>query len=115
MKRANLKNEFHGEPDMAEEGSAVSGMGPDEVTVEIKGGTLTLRVPSEVPDNHVLDKDYLEQHVQCVLELEDGSELTIILSEDRDGVDVRRETRAEIERQKKTDSRLEAEKSPRAK
>ncbi len=114
MKRANLKQEFHGEPDMAEEGAAVSGLGPDEVTIDIKGGTLTLRVPSDVPDNRVLDKEYLEQHLQLVVELEDGSELTVILSEDRDGVDVRRETRAQIEQARKTTSRLEAEKSPRA-
>ncbi len=113
MKRANLKQEFHGEPDMAEEGAAVSGIGPDEVTIDIKGGTLTLRTPAEVPDNHVLDKEYLEQHLQLVVELEDGSELTVILSEDRDGVDVRRETRDQIEQQKKTTSRLKAEKSPR--
>ena len=66
MKRANLKQEFHGEPDMAEEGAAVSGLGPDEVTIDIKGGTLTLRAPSDAPDDRVLDKDYLEQHLQLV-------------------------------------------------
>ncbi len=114
MKRANLKQEFHGEPDMAEEGSAVSGIGPDEVTIDIKRGTLTLRAPSDVPDNHVLDKEYLEQHLQLVVELEDGSELTIILSEDRDGVDVRHETRDQVEKERKSTSRLKAEKSPRA-
>ncbi len=114
MKRANLKQEFHGEPDMAQEGAAVSGIGPDEVTLDIKRGTLTLRVPSDVPDNQVVDKKYFEQHVQCVFELEDGSEVTIILNEDRDGVDVRVETRQQIEHEHKTVSRLEAEKSPRA-
>ncbi len=114
MKRANLKQEFHGEPDMAEEGSAVSGLGPDEVTIDIKGGTLTLRVLSDVPDNRVLDKEYLEQYLQLVVELEDGSELTVILNEERDGVDVRRETRDQLEQQNKSTSRLEAEKSPRA-
>ncbi len=112
MKRANLKQEFHGEPDMAEEGASVSGIGPDEITIDIKGGTLTLRTPSDVPDNHVLDKEYLEQHMQLVLVLEDGSELTVILTEDRDGVDVRRETRDQIKA--KSASRLEAQKSSRA-
>lgn len=91
MKRTNLKQEFHGEPDMAEEGSAVSGLGPDEVTFEIRGGTLTVRAPSEVADDRVLDNEYLEQYMQLVVVLEDGSELTVILNEDRDGVDVRRE------------------------
>ncbi len=111
MKRTTLKDEFHGEPDMAEEGAAVEEQGPDEVTIEIKRGTLTLRAPTGVPDDQVLNKEYLEQFLQCVLELEDGSELTIILNEDRDGVDVRRETRAQVEN--KEASRLEAEKSPR--
>ncbi len=114
MKRANLKQEFHGEPDMAAEGIAVSGQGPDEVTIGITRGTLTLRVPPEVPDNRVLSKEYLDQFLQCVFELEDGSELTIILNEDRDGVDVRRATRAELDRANKDTSRLDAEKSPRA-
>jgi hypothetical protein len=91
MKRANLKQEFHGEPDMAEEGAAVSGRGPDEVTLDIKAGTLTLRVPADVADDQVVDPKYLDQYLQCVFQLEDGSEIAIILNEDRDGVDVRLE------------------------
>jgi hypothetical protein len=114
MKRATLKEEFHGEPDMAQEGLDVAEQGPDEVTVEITRGTLTLRVPLNVPDDQVLNKEYLGQFLQFVLELEDGSELTVIMNEDRDGVDVRRETRAQIAHERKTESRLEAEKSPRA-
>ncbi len=114
MRRANLKQEFHGEPDMAEEGTAVSGQGPDEVTLDINRGTLTLRVPAHVPDNQVVNKEYFDQFVQCVFELEDGSEITIILNEDRDGVDVRVQTVTEIERERKSTSRLAAEKSPRA-
>lgn len=98
MRRTNLKQEFHGEPDMAEEGSEVSGLGPDEVSFEIRGGTLTVRAPSEIADNRVLDNEYLEQYMQLVVELEDGSELTVILNEDRDGVDVRRETPDQIKR-----------------
>ncbi len=114
MKRANLKQEFHGEPDMAEEGTDVSGEGPDEVTIDIARGTLTLRVPSSISDDHVLDAQYLEQFLQLVLELEDGSELTLILDEERDGVDIRRETSDQIRRESKSESQLEAEKSPRA-
>ncbi|MGE5139154.1 MAG: hypothetical protein ACM3JD_06830 [Rudaea sp.] len=113
MKRANLKQEFHGEPDMAEEGTEVSGLGPDEVTVDIKRGNITLRVPSTVPDDQVVDAKYFEQYVQCVFELEDGSQITIILNEDRDGVDVRVESPQQLARERETASRLEAEKSPR--
>lgn len=113
MKRANLKQEFHGEPDMAEEGSAVSGLGPDEVTVDIKGGTLTLRTPSDTPDNRVMDDEYLEQYLQLVVELEDGSELTVTLDEDRDGVDVRRESREQVQQRNKSASRPAADQSPR--
>ncbi len=114
MKRVNLKQAFHGEPDMEQEGTGVSGIGPDEVTVEIRGGTLTLRVPSAVGDDQVIDRKYLDQHVEAVLELEDGSELSIILSEDRDGVDVRLEKPEQMGREQKNASRLAAEKSPRA-
>lgn len=89
MKRVNLKQEFHGESDMAEEGIAVAGEGPDEVQIEIKRGSLTMRVPSAVPDDQVVSKEFLDRYLECVLELEDGSELSIILNEDRDGVDVR--------------------------
>ncbi len=112
MKRATLKNEFHGEPDPAEEGAAVASQGPDDVTIDITRGTLTLRVPPQVPDSHVLDNQYLDQFLQLVVDLEDGSQLTIILNEDHDGVDVRRETRQAVEQ--KSASRLEAEKSPGA-
>lgn len=89
MKRVNLKQEFHGEPDMAEEGIAVAGLGPDEVQIGITEGSLTLRVPSTIPDDEVISKEYLDRYLECVLKLEDGNELTIILNEDRDGVDVR--------------------------
>lgn len=95
MKRVNLKQEFHGESDMAEEGIAVTGEGPDEVQIAVKSGTCTLRVPSTVPDDEVISKDLLDRYLECVLELEDGSELTIILNEDRDGVDVRLQPHAE--------------------
>src|SRR5438093_1434730 len=108
MKRVNLKQEFHGEPDMEVEGIRVAGEGPDEVTIEITRGTLTLRVPSDTHDDQVLDKKFLDHYLQCVLELENGGELTIILSEDNDGVDVRWLTKAEIAREETTRSRLNA-------
>ena len=111
MKRVNLKQEFHGEPDMANEGIEASGVGPDEVNVEIRRGTLILRVPSDVPDDQVLDKRFLDQHLECVVELEDGSELSIILSEDRDGVDVRLVPK-DVAGEQKSASRLHAERSP---
>jgi hypothetical protein len=74
---------------MAQEGLAVSGEGPDEVTITIKRGLLKLRVPSTVPDNRVISKEYMDQFMQVVLELEDGSELTIVLDSATDLADTR--------------------------
>jgi hypothetical protein len=74
---------------MAQEGLAVSGEGPDEVTITIKRGVLKLRVPGTVPDNRVISKEYMDQFMQAVLELEDGSELTIVLDSATDLADTR--------------------------
>ncbi len=114
MERVNLKQAFHGEPDHADQGLGVEATGYDEVTVGVRRGTFTLRVPSNVPDSRVISREFLDQFMQLVVQLEDGSELTIILGEDRDGVDVRLITPREMANELKTESRLEAERSPRA-
>ncbi len=82
MERVSLRQEFHGEPDMEQEGTAAYGKGPDEVTVEVTRGKLKFRVKPEVPDDQVISRDNLEGFLQLVLELEDGSELTVIVNED---------------------------------
>ena len=89
MERVGLRQAFHGEPDMAEEGLAVAGQGPDQVTIQIKSGKMSLRVPNFVPDDRVISKEFMDDFMQLVLELEDGSELTVILDSSSDMVDTR--------------------------
>ncbi|HZQ09055.1 MAG TPA: hypothetical protein VFD70_20930 [Anaerolineae bacterium] len=84
MERVSLRQEFHGEPDMQQEGTAAYGKGPDEVTVEVKSGKLKFRVKPEVPDNAVISRDNLEGFLQLILELEDGSELTVNITQGED-------------------------------
>jgi hypothetical protein len=89
MERVSLRQAFHGEPDMEQEGLATDERGPDQVLVKVKGGTLELRVPSTMPDDAVLCKENMDDFLQLVLELEDGSELTVILEAATDLVDTR--------------------------
>lgn len=89
MERVALRNAFHGEPDTAQEGAQVEGTGPDQVTIVIRSGRLILRVPNSVPDDQVLSKEYMDEFMQLVLELEDGSELDITLDAESDMADTR--------------------------
>lgn len=89
MERVSLRTAFHGEPDNLEEGAKGADKGPDQVTVDIKGGKLILRVPNTTPDNAVISKDFMDEFMQLILELEDGSELNVTLDESADLVDTR--------------------------
>lgn len=89
MERVNLRSAFHGEPDNLEEGMRSEAKGPDQVTVQIRGGSLILRVPAEVPDNQVISKEYMDEFMQLVLELEDGSQLNVTLDASTDLADTR--------------------------
>lgn len=87
MERAALRNAFHGEPDTEQEGAEVEQKGPDQVTVAIRGGKLILRVPNDLPDDQVLTQDNFDNFMQLVVELEDGSELTVTLDPSADIAD----------------------------
>lgn len=89
MERVSLRSAFHGETDSLEDGAAAQDRGPDQVTIEIKRGKLILRVPDATPDNRVISKDFMDQFMQLILELEDGSELNVTLDESADLVDTR--------------------------
>ena len=88
MERVSLREAFHGEPDKTQEGTAVEGKGPDQVTVNVKGGRLILRVPNDVQDNDVIAKEFMDQFLQLILELEDGSELTVLVDDSDNLADV---------------------------
>lgn len=87
MERVSLRTAFHGEPDNAQEGAQNQDRGPDQVTVQIKSGQLVLRVPNDTPDNQVITKDHMDQFMQLVLELEDGSQLNVTLDASTDMAD----------------------------
>jgi len=84
MERVSLQSAFHGEPDNLEDGTRTEDKGPDQVTIQIKSGKFLLRVPNTVPDDKVISKDYMDQFMQLVLELEDGSELNVTLDSSED-------------------------------
>lgn len=84
MERVSLRSAFHGEPDSAVDGAQTEERGPDQVTLGIKRGKLIMRVPNDVPDDHVITKEYMDQFMQLVLELEDGSELNVTLDSETD-------------------------------
>ena len=89
MERVSLRTAFHGEPDNLEEGTRAEDRGPDQVTLQIRGGALILRVPQDVPDDQVISKEYMDQFMQLALELEDGSQLNITLDAGTDMADTR--------------------------
>lgn len=88
MERVSLRDAFHGEPDNEQDGAEAMGRGPDQVTVMVKSGKLILRVAKETPDDQVITRDNMDDFMQLVLELEDGSELTLEVDESQDLIDV---------------------------
>lgn len=89
MERVSLRQAFHGEPDMEQEGLATGERGPDQVLIQVKGGKLELRVPNTMPDDAVLCKENMDDFMQLTLELEDGSELVVVLEAATGLVDTR--------------------------
>jgi hypothetical protein len=89
MERVSLRSAFHGEPDNLEDGSKAEDKGPDQVTIQIRGGKLVLRVPNTAPDDRVISKEYMDEFMELTLELEDGSELTVTLDSSDNMADTR--------------------------
>lgn len=89
MDRVSLRSAFHGEPDNDQEGAEAADRGPDQVTVQIKSGTLELRVPNTMPDDRVISKENVDEFMQLTLELEDGSQLVVLLDSSSDMADTR--------------------------
>lgn len=89
MERVSLRQAFHGEPDMEQEGLATGERGPDQVLIKVNSGQLELRVPSTMPDDAVLCKENMDEFMQLILELEDGSELVVVIDTATDLVDTR--------------------------
>lgn len=89
MKRVGLMQAFHGEPDSMMEGLLVEGEGKDQVTLDVKGGTLTFIAPADVPDSALLDTQWLSPFLLCELVLEQGARLRLWVVEGAFGVEYR--------------------------
>jgi len=89
MKRIGLVQEFHGESDSCEEEWALDANGHDEVVLDVVGGTLSFVVPSNVPDDQIMEKNLADRYICCNLTLENGAQLCVWINEGASGVDVR--------------------------
>ncbi len=89
MKRIELKQEFHGEPDPCEEEWAVlEKEGKDEVVLDVVGGCVSLLAPSDVPDDQLMEHNLSDRYICCTLKLENGGELNIWINQDDNDFDV---------------------------
>lgn len=91
MKRVGLMQAFHGEPDAMMEGLLVEGEGKDQITLDVKGGTLTFIAPANVPDSELLDTRWLQPFLLCELVLEQDTRLRLWVVEGAFGVEYRME------------------------
>jgi hypothetical protein len=62
----------------------------DTVTCEIRGGTLSFAVPPYLPDDQVLQGDWMGENAYCVLELDCGSKVTVWIRAAQCGIDVQK-------------------------
>ncbi len=89
MKRIELKQQFHGEPDPCEEEwNALDTSGKDEVVFDIVGGSVSLLAPSDVPDDQLMEHNLSDRYICCVIKLENGGELNIWIDQDANDMDV---------------------------
>lgn len=79
-----------GEPDIGLESLDEGGRGPDEVTFDVAGGSVTLLVPPDTPDEAVFDQDC--PFIYCQLYLEDKVILEAWIPEDAPCLIVREQT-----------------------
>ncbi len=90
MKRIELKQEFHGEPDPCEEEwAALDANGKDEVVFDVVGGSISFMAPSDVPDDKLWENNLSDRYICCTLKLEGGAELCLWVNQDANDVDVR--------------------------
>lgn len=60
----------------------------EKVTFDILGGTISFVVPPDLPDDQLLQENWIERDAFTVLKLENGAELRLWMNEDTCGVDV---------------------------
>ncbi len=73
MKRYNLIQARGGDFSFGAEGLAMEGEGKDVILLNIKSGTVSIILPTEVPDTRVSQDEWFSKHACLELELEDGT------------------------------------------
>lgn len=83
MQRHNMVQQFVGEPDPMSEGTSAEDVGYDEVKIAIKGGHLSVVVPSGTPDDQIWNDPRV-----CLIdvETEDGEVFHFEVTHSGDGV-----------------------------
>ncbi len=90
MRRIELKQEFHGEPDPCEEEwNALDLDGKDEVVFDVIGGSVSFIAPSNVPDDKLFENNLSDRYLCCSLKLEGGAELCLWINQDANDIDLR--------------------------
>jgi hypothetical protein len=76
MKRYNLIQARGGDFTFGSEGLAMEGEGKDVILLNIKQGTVSIILPTEVPDARGSQDEWFSQHACLEFELEDGTHIT---------------------------------------
>jgi hypothetical protein len=73
MLRYNLIQARGGDFSLGAEGAAMEGEGKDVIQLKIKRGTVSIILPTDVPDARVNQDEWFSRHACLELELEDGT------------------------------------------
>ncbi|MBI4787476.1 MAG: hypothetical protein HY782_10565 [Chloroflexi bacterium] len=76
MKRYNLIQARGGDFTFGAEGLAMEGEGNDVILLNVKRGSVSIILPTEVPDAKASDTSWFNRHTCLELELEDGTCIT---------------------------------------
>ncbi len=76
MKRYSLIQARGGDFTPCMEGAEVEGEGNDAVELAVKGGTVTVIVPADLPDGEVCEECWFNEHTCIDIELENGIRIT---------------------------------------
>ena len=76
MKRYNLIQARGGDFSFGAEGLAMEGEGNDVIVLNVKRGTVSIILPTEVPDSKASQDRWFNRHMCVELELEDGTHIS---------------------------------------
>ncbi len=76
MKRYSLIQARGGDFSPHMEGACVEGEGNDVIELAVKGGTVSVIVPADLPDGEVCEECWFNNHTCIEIELEGGTRIT---------------------------------------